>query len=338
MSELGSWLRQAREAKRLSLEDVERETRIRAQFLAALEEEDFSKLPGDVYARGFLRNYARFLGLDPQEALQRYKALLAQPNNAEMGSAARLSLDEPVEVPLMEPARSPARAVAVILLVIALAAVGWWYFATIGRDNLPPFLSGILTPIGAQPSPTMQAVLGTSTQEALGTPPAEASPVPSPTSTPSPPPSPTSTQTPTPTPKVYRGVEVQVEIIAASWMQVTVDGVRVFVGTLEPGEKRTWEGQESVALRVGNAGGVRVTVNGEPLGLLGAVGEVKDVEWVRQGGPASVPVPTGAGPVAEQEGTPSPTVTATASSTPPPPAASPTAFATESAAMRPAGS
>lgn len=338
MTELGSWLRQAREAKRLSLEDVERETRIRAQFLAALEEEDFAKLPGDVYARGFLRNYARFLGLDPQEAVQRYKALLAQPNNAEMGSAARLSLDEPVEVPLVEPAHSPARAAAIILLVIALAAVGWWYFTTIGPANLPSFLSGVLAPIGPQPSPTMQAVLGTNTQEAPGTPPAEASPVPSPTSTPSPTASSTPTQTPTPTPKVYRGVEVQVEIIAASWMQVTVDGVRVFVGTLEPGEKRTWEGQESVALRVGNAGGVHVTVNGEPLGLLGAMGEVKDMEWVRQGGPASVPVPTGTGPVAEQERTPSPTATATPSTTSSSPAVTPTPSATESAVMRPAGS
>lgn len=335
MTELGSWLRQAREAKRLSLEDVERETRIRVQFLAALEEEDFSKLPGDVYARGFLRNYASFLGLDPNEALRRYKELIAQPNNGESGPAVRLSLDEPVEVPLAEPARSSARIVSIILLVIALAIVGIWYFSTIGHDSLPPFLSGILAPTGAQPSPTMQAVLGTSTQEAPATPPAGASPIPSPTATPSPTASPTPTQTPTPTPRVYRGVEVQVEIVAASWMQVTVDGVRVFVGTLEPGETRTWEGQESVALRVGNAGGVRVTVNGEPLGLLGAIGEVKDVEWVRQGGPASVPVPTSAGPVAEQEGTPTPTPTA--SPTPPPPAGTPTASATQSSALRPAG-
>lgn len=337
MTELGSWLRQAREAKRLSLEDVERETRIRAYFLAALEEEDFSRLPGDVYTRGFLRNYASFLGLDPNEALQRYKALIAQPNNAEAGSTARLSLDEPVEVPLAEPARSSARLVSAILLVIALAAVGVWYFTTIGCDSLPSFLSGILPSAGAAPSPTIQAAVTTSTPEALGTAPAESSPLPIPSPTPSPTASPTPTQTPTPTPKVYQGVEVQVEIVATSWVQVTVDGVRVFVGTLEPGETRTWEGQESVALRVGNAGGVRVTVNGEPRGLLGELGEVKDVEWVRQGGPASVPMPTGTGPVAEQEGTSTPTPTATSSPTPAQPAATPTASATESAAMRPAG-
>ena len=335
MTELGSWLRQAREAKRLSLEDVERETRIRAQFLAALEEEDFSRLPGDVYTRGFLRNYASFLGLDPNEALRRYKELIAQPNNGESGPAARLSLDEPVEVPLMEPARSSARLASIILLVIALAIVGVWYFSTVGRDSLPSFLRGILPPAGAAPSPTIQAAVNTGTPELPGTPPAASSPIPSPTITPSPTASPTPTPTSTPTPKVYRGVEVQVEIVATSWMQVTVDGVRVFAGTLEPGETRTWEGQESVALRVGNAGGVRVTVNGEPLGLLGAIGEVKDVEWVRQGGPASVPVPTGAGPVAEQEGTLTPTPTA--SPTPPPPAGTPTAPATQSSTLRPAG-
>jgi cytoskeleton protein RodZ len=61
---LGSSLATARLALGLELRDAERDTRIRARYLAALEEEDFDELPGDAYAAGFLRTYATYLGLD----------------------------------------------------------------------------------------------------------------------------------------------------------------------------------------------------------------------------------------------------------------------------------
>ena len=61
---LGSSLASARLTLGLDLRDAERETRIRARYLAALEEEDFDVLPGEAYAAGFLRTYASYLGLD----------------------------------------------------------------------------------------------------------------------------------------------------------------------------------------------------------------------------------------------------------------------------------
>jgi hypothetical protein len=86
---LGEILRQAREDIHLSLEEVERETRIRAKFLAALESGDLRALPSDAHAKGFLRNYAQFLGLDAQAMLRRYDTArgIAQPtmNNATPG-------------------------------------------------------------------------------------------------------------------------------------------------------------------------------------------------------------------------------------------------------------
>ena len=60
---LGLWLRRARENHQLSLDDVERVLKIRSRYLQALEVGDYATLPGIVQARGFLRNYARFLGL-----------------------------------------------------------------------------------------------------------------------------------------------------------------------------------------------------------------------------------------------------------------------------------
>jgi transcriptional regulator with XRE-family HTH domain len=69
MSELGSALIRAREARGLTLEDAERDTRISRRYLQALETEQFEAIPAPVYARGFLRSYSQYLGLDPAEML-----------------------------------------------------------------------------------------------------------------------------------------------------------------------------------------------------------------------------------------------------------------------------
>lgn len=69
MGELGSLLTRAREARGLTLEDAERDTRISRRYLQALESEQFEVIPAPVYARGFLRSYSQYLGIDPGEAL-----------------------------------------------------------------------------------------------------------------------------------------------------------------------------------------------------------------------------------------------------------------------------
>jgi cytoskeletal protein RodZ len=68
-SQLGETLRRARLSKNVTFEDAERVTRIRREYLEALEREDFTKLPAPVYARGFLRSYAGYLGLDPGQLM-----------------------------------------------------------------------------------------------------------------------------------------------------------------------------------------------------------------------------------------------------------------------------
>ncbi|MEO8540733.1 MAG: helix-turn-helix domain-containing protein [bacterium] len=72
MGELGSLLTRAREARGLTLEDAERDTRISRRYLQALEGEQFEVIPAPVYARGFLRSYSQYLGLDPSEALSMF--------------------------------------------------------------------------------------------------------------------------------------------------------------------------------------------------------------------------------------------------------------------------
>lgn len=72
--EIGELLRTNREKRGLSLLDVENETKIRAKYLAALESENFEEIPGEVYLLGFLRNYARYLDLNPDEIISQYKS------------------------------------------------------------------------------------------------------------------------------------------------------------------------------------------------------------------------------------------------------------------------
>lgn len=73
--EIGSQLRRAREAMGLSLEDVQQKTKIHAEYLQALEKDQFDSLPSPFYVRAFLRTYARCLGMDPQSLLDRYERL-----------------------------------------------------------------------------------------------------------------------------------------------------------------------------------------------------------------------------------------------------------------------
>jgi hypothetical protein len=76
---IGRALRAARLRQGKSLEEASRETRVRSDYLEALEREDFGRLKGDVYVRGFLGSYARYLGLSPEKVLAAYERLFGSP-------------------------------------------------------------------------------------------------------------------------------------------------------------------------------------------------------------------------------------------------------------------
>ena len=74
MFEIGSTLQEARERRKIGLDQAEAETKIRARYLRALEDEDFDAIPGPTYVRGFLRTYAAHLGLDGQLFVDEYNS------------------------------------------------------------------------------------------------------------------------------------------------------------------------------------------------------------------------------------------------------------------------
>ena len=72
MADIGDKLKSAREAKGLSIEDIEKATKIQSRYLTAIEKNEFDKLPGDFYVRAFIRQYAQVVGLDGKELLSEY--------------------------------------------------------------------------------------------------------------------------------------------------------------------------------------------------------------------------------------------------------------------------
>jgi hypothetical protein len=91
-------------------------------------------------------------------------------------------------------------------------------------------------------------------------------------------------------------LELSIEVVGErSWVLVEADGERLFAGILEPGSRDTWTARERISLRSGNAGGVRLMLNGEDLGPFGEVGQVVEQEWTAPGVPTLTPEPTTAG-------------------------------------------
>ncbi len=116
---LGAYLREAREMRGLTLEEISKETKISRRFLEALENEDWEILPAEVYVRGYLRCYAEAVGLDPKEVLLRYRAAFKQEGR-DREEGERRTLKKSLGIPW-----------AWILLFIGIILLG--YLLWIGR-------------------------------------------------------------------------------------------------------------------------------------------------------------------------------------------------------------
>ncbi len=149
MFEIGTSLRDARVKQGLDFADLEADTKIRAKYLRALEEEQFHLLPGETYVRGFLRLYAERLGLDGQLYLDEYQSRFAGGEEPPPASGARRR---------RQASRGESRAVllalAGILAVTMLVIVAWRFGTGNAERQTPP----VAEPQGAAgPAPTTSA-------------------------------------------------------------------------------------------------------------------------------------------------------------------------------------
>ncbi|MCB8976819.1 MAG: helix-turn-helix domain-containing protein [Ardenticatenaceae bacterium] len=301
IDELGHILREARETKGFTLREVQDKTRINSRFLEALEMGDFDRLPTPTHVRGFLRNYARFLGLDPEPLLERYELGQSQrPKRRQQ--AVIIDTSKPVAPPLEAPPdnhpffdpvnmevdtayqrnATSGGGESILRIVIIIALIGLLYLA--GQRFLPLILGqGDGTAEFTEAiNGAVQSVLNreTATPEATVT-----------TESPSsvllptgrndiPLGDPTIAATRPPLPATMETIDLEIIILERTWMEVTIDGNVLFTGIARPTDPPyEWTANEEVRINTGNAIGVSVTINNVPLGPLGGRGENKEEVW-----------------------------------------------------------
>lgn len=227
MESVGELLRTEREAQGKTIADVGKITKMSTLILEALEDDRYSVLPAPVYVKGHLRTYARFLGLDEDEIVEKYLRFTQQQENEE--------LDEwdAVELELHEERERAGRRwvwIAVVVVAVVIAIVAWVMLSQRGDDETE------------QEQAERAPAITTPVQEAA----AEDSLI------------------------EWHKLELLAIARERTWIRVSVDGVAVSDLTLDAGEERTWEADESFRLDVGNGGGLELYLDGEYLGTAGS--------------------------------------------------------------------
>ncbi len=260
-SGLGVWLRRARESRQLTLEEAERRLRIRKRYLQALENGDYDSLPGPVQARGFLRNYARFLGLPVEEALARYEADISghpmQPivNEQRLQEPDRPSLFAPP--PTMEE-ETDQGGISPLLLTVLLSLAAFFALIAIGGLLYLRLIGGketVITPTVTLTPPTSSVVTAEAT---VGTPPPFV-------------------------PAVDGTIHIHLEPKEHAWIRVTADDVVVFQGIAAPGTPIDATASHLCLVETGNGGAFRLIVNDVDWGTLGEEGKVVRRAWTPAG-------------------------------------------------------
>lgn len=251
MSGVGAILKSARETKGISLEEVANATSIRLRYLAAIENESFDEVPGEVYVKGFIRNYATYVGLNGPELVELYKEQLARtevPDIPEEKSAQDLPASNPKEK-LVVRGNNTKRTepyLALLALVlrkkIILAVLG-------GMLLLAVFL--LVWPLGTTPPENVSQQAASTAQQ----------------------PQNSAAQAAEPPAKVERQPDGSYKVSGSGkitvtanfsqdcWTEVTTDGKEPVVGMLQQGQTRTWNADGRMELLLGNIRAVEVLCN-----------------------------------------------------------------------------
>ncbi|MBL8205654.1 MAG: helix-turn-helix domain-containing protein [Blastocatellia bacterium] len=249
MPTLGEELRRLREEKGLSLREVSDSTHIGSRFLQAIESDNYSILPGGIFNRGFVRSYARYVGLDEEQALVLYNQQL----EAQGGEAPRSTA--PSWDGIEEEVSSPWGTIALIILTLLILSAGVYMGYRYFISSAPaPTTADATTPESgsvAAPSVTVSE-----------------SPSPLPTTEGSPTVSPSPSESASPALPLIGNLQVKVQIGENQcWLKVKSDANPAAEGTLNPGDVREFSASEKMVLSFGNAVGITATLNGRPMKL-----------------------------------------------------------------------
>ncbi len=295
---IGKTLEERRTLLSLSLDEVERRTHIRRQYLEALEAGEFEKLPSPVQARGLLKLYAEFLSLDAEALLLRFADILQDSLRRKNPAISRAGgKEERVSRP-----RWRFLTDWVLVIVVGAALIGFigWALGQVAAES-----SG-KTPV---PSPPEIA------EVLLTTPTLPASPTPSPAppeeaANPAAGEESSQPQAPTPTatlnlPGALSGVTVNIVVQHRAWLKVITDEEVAFEGRVLPGSAYPFSAQERIEVTTGNAAALQVYYQGQEIGSLGLLGEAVTRIFTAEGMATPTPRFT-ATPTPPEETTPTP--------------------------------
>jgi cytoskeletal protein RodZ len=252
MADFGAGLKQAREANGVSLREISAATKISMGALEALERDDFSRLPGGIFSRAFVRAYAQHAGLDPDQTVDRFLQALEQYERDAAKAAPRreVTADDRAFLARQQRAARILRASALTMVVLVVGALLMWRFLPTHRapaapENpsppasvAPPVVPPVAAPAKAAPAPDVSA------------------------------------------PASDR-LAFAIEASGPCWVQVTSDGSVVLSKILQAGERQTFQADREVYLQIGNAGVLSWTINGQAAKSLGNPGQAAYVRVTR---------------------------------------------------------
>ena len=292
MPSFGENLRREREKRNISLEQISQSTKIGTRMLQALEEEKFNQLPGGIFNRGFVRAYARHLGLDDDQAVADYMEA--------SGEAPHVLPELPVEEPVQRLEATadgrqrpvPWGVFAAILLLLALALSIWSHRQKKHQGNAnppspePPAAQRVLEDHPARTDNLPASTISSSSDSNPITP----TPIPS-TLSPAAQVTPTSAavRSPATVPSTTPGEAtiplapgefvVVIHAREASWTAIVADGRTVYSGMLSTGDQRAIRSRKEVIVKAGNVGGIDLSFNGKKLDPQGDRGQVRTLTF-----------------------------------------------------------
>lgn len=241
---IGTILRRARNAKNISLDQAEADTRIRTVYLQALEEDDYDKLPGETFLKGMIRTYGNYLGLDGLDLVQQYRASHTGQTRGQMavqGIREAESVRMNVQLKTQRDIGSGTGRFEMpkINLGVVVASVALLFIIGIGYFAVPKVISWMNAPKGE----VTDTVAGKDSEK-----PDKAV-----------------------VPKI-EGYVVEIEATGKCWLEVYGDGGELASTMLYAGDKKKFTAKDRIRLKFGNIGACKVVVNGETVATDGIKG------------------------------------------------------------------
>jgi cytoskeleton protein RodZ len=285
VASLGARLKQEREKQGITLEQISLSTKIGTRMLRALEEEHFDQLPGGIFNKGFIRAYARSLGMDEEQAIADYlaasttgTALNKSEANGHVPFAESPSQEEREENE--EAGSLPWGIFATVLLTVALGFTAWGFYSREShketRDSAVPATdsSNVSPPASTNPSPPEQKPIESPGPSATASKPGRQT---------------ASIAASAPAASAIVGIPatktflVLIKARQDSWISITVDGEVVTQETLIAPTEKSVRAEKEITIRAGNVGALDFEFNGEQLPVQGSVGEVKTLTFDAHG-------------------------------------------------------